>query len=373
MANIRILPDILVSKIAAGEVVERPASVVKELVENSLDAGALSIRIDLKAGGKRYIAVTDDGHGMSRDDALMSLERHATSKIKSIDDLFSLGTLGFRGEALPSIASVCRFKMLTRRKDDVSGTSIIIDGGTIRRVDDAGCPPGTTVEVKNLFFNTPPRLKFLKKNETELIRTIEIIQREAVSNPNVGFEVSNDDRIVFKFEPKSSIFERLKDIVNSKEIFDINFESDGIKVHGFLSSPLSNRTNTQKLYTYVNSRPVKDRFVTRVVMDSYGKMLPSGKFPQGALFIEINSGDVDVNVHPTKHEIRFRNQSHTGSIIKQAIGNMLSTAPWMLGYGEACLNKREGSFYGQGKLSTAARADFPLKQGPEIIQKAGPL
>ena len=370
MANIRILPDILVSKIAAGEVVERPASVVKELVENSLDAGALSVRIDLKAGGKRYISVTDDGHGMSRDDALMSLERHATSKIKSVDDLFSLATLGFRGEALPSIASVCRFKMLTCRRDDVSGTSIIIDGGTIRRVDDAGCPPGTTIEVKNLFFNTPPRLKFLKKNETELIRTIEIVQREAVSNPNVAFQMSNDDRIVFKFEPKSSIFERLKDIVNSKEIFNINFESEGIKVHGFLSSPLSNRTNTQKLYTYVNSRPVKDRFITRVVMDSYGKMLPSGKFPQGALFIELNSSDVDVNVHPTKHEIRFRNQSHVGSIIKQAIGNMLSTAPWMLGYGEN-INKAEVSSYVQ-KSGYRGPGGFSAKVQPQNYSESWP-
>jgi len=346
MAKIRILPDILVSKIAAGEVVERPASVVKELVENSLDAGAKFIKIELRAGGKRYISVTDDGHGMSRDDALMSLERHATSKIKSIDDLFSLATLGFRGEALPSIASVSRFKLLTRQRDDNSGTSIIIDGGKIRRVDDAGCPFGTAIEVKNLFFNTPPRLRFLKKNETELIRTIEIIQREAISNPDVGFEAINDDRVVFKFEPKQKIFERLKDIVNSKEIFDVDFKSEGIKVHGFLSSPLSNRTNTQKLYTYVNSRPVKDRFITRIIMDSYGKMLPSGKFPQGALFIEIDSGDVDVNVHPTKHEIRFRNQSHVGSIIKQAIGNMLSTAPWMLGYGDT-LHKRDSSFYEQ--------------------------
>lgn len=352
MAKIRILPDILVSKIAAGEVVERPASVVKELVENSLDAGARFIKVELKAGGKRYISVTDDGHGMSRDDALMSLERHATSKIKSIDDLFSLGTLGFRGEALPSISSVSRFRLLTRQDDNNSGTSIIIDGGKIRRVDDAGCPVGTTIEVKNLFFNTPPRLRFLKKNETELIRTIEIIQREAISNPNVGFEVLNDERTVFKFEPKPNIFERLKDIVNSKEIFEIDFNSEGIKVHGFLSSPLSNRTNTQKLYTYVNSRPVKDRFLTRIIMDSYGKMIPSGKFPQGALFIEINSGDVDVNVHPTKHEIRFRNQSQVGSIIKQAIGNMLSTAPWMLGYGE----KGGNSFYEQ-------RQDYGNPQG----------
>jgi len=357
MSKIRILPDILVSKISAGEVVERPASVVKELIENSLDAGAKFIKIELRAGGKRYMSVTDDGHGMSRDDSLMSLERHATSKIKSIDDLFSLGTLGFRGEALPSIASVSRFKLLSRQKGENSGTSIIIDGGKIRRVDDAGCPSGTAIEVKNLFFNTPPRLRFLKKNETELIRTIEIIQREAISKPHVGFEVINDDRVTLKFEPKEKIYERLKDIVNSKEIFDVNFKSDGVKVHGFLSSPLSNRTNTQKLYTYVNSRPVKDRFVTRLIMDSYGKMLPSGKFPQGALFIEIDSEDVDVNVHPTKHEIRFRNQSHVGKIIKQAIGNMLSTAPWLLGYGDTLLRK-DSSFYEQKQEYNTYR-EFP--------------
>jgi len=370
MAKIRILPDILVSKIAAGEVVERPASVVKELVENSLDAGASSIKIELRSGGKRFISVSDDGHGMSRDDALMSLERHATSKIKSIDDLFSLGTLGFRGEALPSMASVSRFKLLTRQLDDISGTSIFIDGGQIKKVEEAGCPFGTTIEVKNLFFNTPPRLKFLKKNETELIRTIEIIQREAISNPEVGFEVKNDDRLVFNFEPKANIYERLKDIVNSKEIFDINLESGGIRIHGFMSSPLSNRTNTQKLYTYVNSRPVKDRFITRIIMDSYGRLLPSGKFPQGALFIEIESSEVDVNVHPTKHEIRFRNQSLVGNIIKQSIGNMLSSAPWRLGYGET-IRQREKSFYDQeqgynipGGLSKTRQPPSPINNEP---------
>jgi len=370
MAKIRILPDILVSKIAAGEVVERPASVVKELVENSLDAGASSIKIELRSGGKRFISVSDDGHGMSRDDALMSLERHATSKIKSIDDLFSLCTLGFRGEALPSMASVSRFKLLTRQLDDISGTSIFIDGGQIRKVEEAGCPFGTTIEVKNLFFNTPPRLKFLKKNETELIRTIEIIQREAISNPEVGFEVKNDDRLVFNFEPKANIYERLKDIVNSKEIFDINLESGGIRIHGFMSSPLSNRTNTQKLYTYVNSRPVKDRFIMRIIMDSYGRLLPSGKFPQGALFIEIESSEVDVNVHPTKHEIRFRNQSLVGNIIKQSIGNMLSSAPWMLGYGET-IRQREKSFYDQkqgynipGGLSKTRQPPSPINNEP---------
>ena len=172
MSDIKILPDILVSKISAGEVVERPSSVVKELIENSLDAGAGKIRINLEAGGKKHISVADDGSGMSRDDALMSLERHATSKIDSVDDLFSLSTLGFRGEALPSIASISRFRLLSRSEDEVNGTSISVEGGKIKRVEDAGCPVGTTIEVNNLFFNTTPRLKFLKKNETELTNII---------------------------------------------------------------------------------------------------------------------------------------------------------------------------------------------------------
>lgn len=335
MAKIKILPDILVSKIAAGEVIERPASVLKELIENSLDASAKKINIDLKSGGKRLIDVVDDGHGMSKDDALMSIERHATSKIKTVQDLFYLKTLGFRGEALPSIASVSRFKLITRATDDLSGTSISIEGGKIKKVEELGCPVGTNIEVENLFFNTQPRLKFLKRNETELIRVIEVIQREAISHPEVSFEVHHDGKLLFRFSSQRNLIDRISEIITNSELHELGVESNNVKVSGFMSSPYSTRSNTQKLYTYVNNRPVKDRFITRLVMDSYGKLLEKGKFPQGAFFIEVPSDDLDVNVHPTKHEIRFRNQGVVAEVIREALNNMLSSAPWIKGYKES--------------------------------------
>jgi len=339
MSDIRILPDILVSKIAAGEVVERPSSVVKELIENSLDAGANKIRVSLESGGKKYISVTDDGTGMSKDDALMSLERHATSKISSVDDIFSLSTLGFRGEALPSIASVSRFRLLTASLEDNTGISVTVDGGKIKKVEDAGCPKGTTIEVKSLFFNTPPRLKFLKTNETELIRIIEIIQREAIANPSVVFEVIHNNNQVLRFSSKNNVLDRINEIIKSCELYEINHISGSVEVNGYISSPYDGRSNTQKLYTYVNSRPVKDRFITRIIMDSYGKMLPKGKFPQGAVFINVPHGDVDVNVHPTKHEIKFRDQNLIGSIIKNSLIEMLSKGPWIKGYKERAADR----------------------------------
>ena len=332
MSDIKILPDILVSKISAGEVVERPSSVVKELIENSLDAGAGKIRINLESGGKKLISISDDGKGMNRDDALMSLERHATSKINSGDDLFSLSTLGFRGEALPSISSISRFRLLTRSADDSTGTSITVEGGKIKRVEDAGCPVGTTVDVKNLFFNTAPRLKFLKKNETELINIIEIIQREAIANPSVVFEAFHNGKQVLRFATKNNVLERTREIIKNCELYEINEISGSIEINGFMGSPLEGRSNTQRMYAYVNCRPVKDRFITRMIMDSYGKMLIKGKFPQGVLFVNVPKSDVDVNVHPTKHEIKFRDQNYIGSIIKNALVGMLATAPWMLGY-----------------------------------------
>ena len=362
MSEIKILPDILVSKIAAGEVVERPSSVVKELIENSLDAGARTIRISIESGGKKLISVVDDGIGMSKDDALMSLERHATSKINSVDDLFSLTTLGFRGEALPSIASVSRFKLLTRSFEDDSGISIVVDGGKIKRVEDAGCPKGTTIEVRNLFFNTPPRLKFLKRNETELINIIEIIQREAIANPGVVFEAYHNNKPVLRFVSKENIFERIKEIIKNYKLYEINHILGGIEVNGCMSSPFDGRSNTQRLYTYVNSRPVKDRFITRMVMDAYGKMLPNGKFPQGAIFINVPKSDVDVNVHPTKHEVKFRDQHFVGSVIKNSLIGMLSTAPWILGYKD----KFKGELRNFHEDRSKSYRDFPNRAFTEF-------
>lgn len=334
MGKIRILPDILVSKIAAGEVVERPASVVKELLENSVDAGAGRISVYLKSGGKRLIRVVDNGSGMSRDDALMSLERHATSKINNVEDLFSLNTLGFRGEAIPSIASVSRFTLLSKTKESETGTEIYIDGGVIKSVKEKGLPEGTSVEVKNLFFNTRPRLKFLRTPETELLRINEVIQREAISRPNISFEVFSDDKELYHYAAKESQKERILQVIPNSELFRVYFQSSGITISGYLSSPFENRTSMQKLYTYVNGRPVRDRFINRTVITAYGNLIEKGKYPQGVLFISVNPEDVDVNVHPTKSEVKFQNQYYVGESIKNAIKEMLGDAPWISGYRE---------------------------------------
>lgn len=364
MSKIKILPDVLASKIAAGEVVERPSSVVKELIENSLDAGAKKIKVVIESGGRKLISVTDDGVGMSKDDALMSLERHATSKISSVDDLFSLSTLGFRGEALPSIASVSRFKLLTKNRESSSGVSIIVEGGSIKRVEDSGCPVGTTVEVRNLFFNALPRLKFLKTNETEFINIIEAIQRESISNPGVTFEVHHNGRLVFRFASKDKVLSRIQDIVKNCELYEIHHTVNTIEVSGYMSSPFEGRSNTQRLYTYVNQRPVKDRFITRMIMNGYGKMLPSGRFPQGALFINVPKSEVDVNVHPTKHEIKFRQQGFVGGVIKNSITEMLSTAPWILEGSNRYTGRRE--HFSSDPVTSTAR-HFVKK--PEVSAK----
>ena len=359
MGKIRTLPDVLVSKIAAGEIVERPASVVKELVENSIDAGATRISIHLEAGGKRLIRVVDNGHGMSRDDALMSIERHATSKIRDIDDLFSIGTLGFRGEALPSIASVSRFRMTTTAEGSDSGTEIYIEGGVMRKVKETASPVGSSIEVKNLFFNTPPRLKFLKRPETELGRALEVIQREALSRPGVFFEIFSDGRNIHRYGASESVEQRVAQIIPGTSLYEIDFEDETLALRGFLGSPLDPRSSMRRLFTYVNARPVRDRFINRIIMDCYGRMVEKGKYPQGAVFIERDPALVDVNVHPSKTEVMFEGQYEVGQSLRRAIGGMLADAPWMKGYRERT-QKALGDFYERQKDSgPPQRNDYP--------------
>lgn len=338
MGKIRILNDELVSKIAAGEIVERPASVVKELLENSLDAQSTLVQVELRSGGKKLIRVSDNGEGMTRDDALLSLERHATSKIRDIKDLFSIRTLGFRGEALPSIASVSRFRLTSRTGDQMGGVRISVEGGTIRGVEETGCPRGTAVEVGNLFYNTPARLKFMKTTETELTNILDIVQREALSRPGVGFGVLHEGEALVQFPQRRTIEERLSEIFPDVELFGVEAESEGVKVYGFMSSPGDARSTTQKLYAYVNLRAVKDRFLTRMMIDSYGKLIERGKFPQGVLFIDIPSEEVDVNVHPTKNEVRFKRAKLVGDLIKASVFGMLRKSPWIKGYHQGVEN-----------------------------------
>jgi len=368
MGKIRILPDNLVSKIAAGEIVERPASVVKELLENSIDAGCTAVKIELEAGGKKLIRVSDDGEGMTRDEALLSLERHATSKIRDIQDIFSVTSLGFRGEAIPSIASVSRFKLTTKPGDEVIGTVIMVEGGKIRKVEETGSPRGTAVEVRNLFYNTPARHKFMKQTETELVNVLGIAERLAVSRPDCAFELTHGGKTLLHLLRRETISGRVSEIFPNREFYSVEGASGGVKITGYMSGPLDTRSNTQKLFTFVNGRSVKDRFLTRMLIDAYGRMLEKGKFPQGALFVEIPSGDVDVNVHPTKNEVRFQNTRLIGDLIKSSVAGMLRDAPWLMNYQISGGNALRGALSGREMPShyTANHADSPVSVNDAI-------
>ncbi len=329
--RIRILPESLTNKISAGEVVERPASVVKELVENALDSGCGEVIVEIEAGGKRLIKVTDDGTGMSREDALLSLERHATSKITADSDLFTLSTLGFRGEALPSIASVSRFTLASRERGRIEGTEIYAEGGKIREVKACGMAEGTVASVRNLFFNTPARLKFMKSNETEAGHVGDLLTRLAISRPEVRFTYINDGRTVFR-ALNGDLHNRVVTLLGNplaSALFSVRVVADGISVSGFIAGPDLSRSNSSHFYTYINSRFIRDKVVQHAILQGYRNFMERGRYPVVVLFIEIPPGEVDVNVHPTKHEVRFREQGKVHDIIHEAVTSVLSATPWL--------------------------------------------
>jgi DNA mismatch repair protein MutL len=330
--RITILPETLTNKIAAGEVVERPASVIKELIENSLDAGATDISVEITAGGRRLIRVTDNGHGMSREDALLSLERHATSKIRVDSDLEKIITLGFRGEALPSIASVSRFSLATRESGTPEGNEVKVEGGRIRDVKACGMAPGTVITVEQLFFNLPARLKFMKSAETEIGHVADVVARMAVSRPDVAFSCTSEDRDLLRLQ-RSELQRRLSQIIgkdSSQHIYPVKSANEDIVISGFVSSPSLIRSGTQNIYTYINGRFIRDKVVQHAVMQAYRGVIDRGRYPVVALFIELPPGEVDVNVHPTKHEVRFRRQTVVHDAIQGAIEEVLSSSPWLL-------------------------------------------
>ena len=329
--TIRILPDRITNKIAAGEVVERPASVVKELVENALDAGGRVITVEIESGGKRLIRVTDDGLGMSREDALLSLERHATSKIASDDDLFTLTSLGFRGEALPSIASVSRLTLATRVEESIEGTEIYVEGGRIREVKACGMARGTVVTVRNLFFNTPARLKFLRSGETEGGHVGEFLNRLALSRPEVRFTFICDGKVSFTVG-KEELKERVSALLGAKlaeGLYPVEYRESDCAVSGLAGRPETNRSTAGLVYTYINGRFIRDRVVQHAVLQAYRTLLERGRYPVVALFIELSPSEVDVNVHPTKHEVRFRNQGEVHDIIQRSVESVLRGTPWV--------------------------------------------
>lgn len=331
--TIHILSEQLCNQIAAGEVVERPASVVKELLENALDAGARDIRVDIENGGKRLIRVMDDGCGMGRDDALLCLERHATSKIRKADDLFALHTLGFRGEALPSIASVCRLLMRTRSRDEESGWEIHAEGGAIRRADAVGMPPGTIVEVRNLFFNTPARRKFLRKDETELGHIADIVTRLALAAPEVQFHLSHNGRTLLEVYRQGQLLERIGALLGRPLLAELlpveTGGGEGPRLRGFISQPALHRATTGAMYTFINNRYIRDRLVQHALLDGYRNLLVKGRYPVVVLFLEIEPSQVDVNVHPTKHEVRFRDQRLIHEFISGAVREALRPSSWL--------------------------------------------
>jgi DNA mismatch repair protein MutL len=322
MQAIRILPDALINQIAAGEVVERPASVVKELVENALDAGATRIRVAISEGGMRSIEVSDDGCGMSGTDARLAFERHATSKIQSAEDLASVGTLGFRGEALPSIASVARVRLRTRRAQDPVGTELAGEGRGIEQARETACPAGTRIEVGELFGNVPARRKFLKSAATEGAHVLRWLERIALVRPDVRFELERDGRAAFLLPATADVRERLIAVLPpglGEQLLPVAGEIPGARVTGFASPTHVMRGGSDGIHLYVNARPVRDRLLLFAVREAYRDALPPGRHPVVVLFLQVDPAEVDVNVHPAKAEVRFRDPAAIGQLLRRAL------------------------------------------------------
>jgi DNA mismatch repair protein MutL len=322
MSRIRILPEILSNKIAAGEVVERPASVVKELVENALDAASTRIVVEIEKGGRSLIRVSDNGSGMSRDDALLSIERYATSKIYSDSDLFAIDTLGFRGEALPSIASVSKLTLVTREETAESGTEIVLEGGKLLKVLEIGSPSGTQVTVKHLFFNTPARQKFLKTIPTEMGHISDVISNMALGWPKIHFKLIHNGSVLQNWSAATDPAGRITDILGKDfrtGLFPINSENNVVSLSGWMSLPRITRATSQGIFVFVNGRVVRNRMVQHALIQAYGGRLMKGQFPLAVLFIQVPCDQVDVNVHPSKQEIRFSHQQHIYDAIVAAV------------------------------------------------------
>jgi DNA mismatch repair protein MutL len=324
VGRITRLPDDLANQIAAGEVVERPASVVKELIENAIDAGAHRLVIAIEYGGKRTIRVEDDGAGMDPDDARLCLERHATSKIRRADDLAAIATLGFRGEALPSIASVSHFRLRTRLRRAASGTEIRVNGGAIESVVEAGGPEGTLVEVADLFYNLPARRKFLKSDSAEAAQVSRMVTQLALCYPEVGFTLTSAGRRALQCPPVQRFQDRLYQIYGDRpDLIELRREGGGIVVHGLVAALADNGPTRGPQNLFVNRRVVKDRTIAHAILDAYSVASNRERSPEVHLFLDIPSDRVDVNVHPTKAEVRFREQSLVHEVVRRAIGEAL--------------------------------------------------
>src|SRR5712692_3310685 len=347
MSRIRILPENVANKIAAGEVVERPASVVKELVENALDAGARSVRVETEAGGKRMIRVIDDGSGMPHDDALLAFERHATSKLRTADDLLSISTLGFRGEALPTIAAVSRLLLETRDANEAEGTRVEFAGGKLVNVKSAGLAPGTTISVADLFYCVPARRKFLKSDTTELGHIASLVTHYALAHPDRQFLLRTPTQEILNVAPVQTLAERVYQLFGRQALEELveippaaapvraaitepelgpDEQAAELGVHGWVSRPEVQRTNRNSIYIFVNRRLVRDRLLLHAIHEAYRNIMPPNVFPAVLLFLEIPYQEVDVNVHPAKIEVRFRHPQFVHDFARDATRQALMRA-----------------------------------------------
>lgn len=330
MNKIRVLPDNLANQIAAGEVVERPASVIKELVENAIDAGAKRIEVEIELGGRRLMQIADDGSGMGRDDAVLAFERHATSKIGSLDDLSRVATLGFRGEALASIASVAKVEVVTKIEADSAATRVVIEGGRLIDVKDAARATGTTISVRDLFFNTPARRKFMRSEATENFHITSIVTHYALAHPEIAFTLTNNGRETLQVSPAKDLRERAFQIFGARMLESLLPVSGGrdfiARVSGFVSAPRERRTTRDSQYFFVNQRFVRDKTIAGGLLEGFRSVLPHGVYPVAFLFVDVPAEEIDVNVHPAKTEIRFRRHDAVKDVIAEAIRNSLATA-----------------------------------------------
>ena len=329
MSKIKILPEILSNKIAAGEVIERPSSVVKELVENALDADSTKIIIEVENGGRSLIRVSDNGSGMNRDDALLAPERYATSKIYKDEDLFAINTLGFRGEALPSIAAVSKFGLVTRDRISQTGTEVVIEGGTIKKVTQIGAPLGTMVTVRQIFFNMPARRKFLKTVNTEMGHIADMVSSTALGRPHIQFRLIHNGKVVKNWSSTSDEAGRLTDVLGNdikNNLNKIEFTSDFLTVKGWISSPRITRSTSRGIYLYVNRRVVRNRVIQHALFQGYGSRLMKGQFPVAVIFIHVPCDQLDVNVHPTKHEVKFAQQKKIHDAVAGIVAERLRLA-----------------------------------------------
>jgi DNA mismatch repair protein MutL len=368
MSRIRILPEAVANKIAAGEVVERPASVVKELLENALDAGAKSIRVEVEAGGKRMIRVIDDGHGMTHDDALLAFERHATSKLRTADDLMSIATLGFRGEAMPTIAAVSRLTLETRDESEAEGTRVEFAGGKLINVKPAGVPAGTTISVADLFYCVPARRKFLKSDTTELGHIASLVTHYALANPGRQFQLTTPTQTIIDCAPTERMADRVYQLFGRQALEELvemtpasspfrsaiteseveaSEEKAMFTVSGFTSRPEVQRPNRNGIYVFVNRRLVRDRLILHAINEAYRNILPGSIFPATLLFLEMPYDEVDVNVHPAKIEVRFRRSQFVHDFTRDSIRQTLMGARSVPSFAAAAGNSSQGGGFGQ--------------------------